>query len=62
MGLDRGRRSANRCGLDAVGIDRSLGQEARVAEGFGLLLEHLDEGLSNDSAFTLGILDTGQSS
>ena len=43
--------------LDAVGVDRSLGEIIALREFFLLGFEHIDEGLADDLAFLLGIGD-----
>ena len=47
-------------GLQNVGIDGALGQEVDALQLFGLIVEHLNEFLSDDFPLGFGIGDTGQ--
>ena len=58
VALDQGGRIvAYRDALDDVGIKRSLGEKVGVPDLLQGLLEHLDEGLADDLALLLGLID-----
>ena len=59
VGLDR-RRAGAAAGLDDVGVQRALHEEARVADLRRLLLEDADELGADDLALALGLGDAAQ--
>ena len=59
VGLDR-RRAGAAAGLDHVGVERALDEEARVAELGRLLLEDADELGADRLALGLGVGDAGE--
>src|ERR1019366_3178017 len=59
VALDQGRRVvAYRDALDDVGIEGALSQEVGVPYLLERLLEDLDEGVADDLALALGVVDT----
>ena len=58
--LDRRRRRPVAAGLDHVGVERALDEEAGVVELRRLLLEDADELLADDLALALGLVDAGE--
>src|SRR5579863_2367901 len=60
MALDHRRRALERDRFDDVGIERALAEEARAADGRGVLFEDVDEGVADDAALLFGIDDAGE--
>jgi hypothetical protein len=54
-----GRRAAAAPGLDHVGVQRALHEEAGILEPAGGFLEDADEQLADDLALVLGVGDPG---
>src|SRR5437762_400265 len=53
-----GRTVRRRAAFNHIGIERTLSQELRIFDAPGLVLENIDEDVTDDAAFFLRIADS----